>query len=535
MKCEDIRVLLAAYRRSEWTLDEQRAVSKHLAGCAECRRWEVAARGVGEHLRQLPTITPPASLRERVFAAIREEERASQSAASATPMPTTAKKTVTTPISIAAARGAAANVLRPVRIVPPPTERVGEVAIGQMHIPHVWLGRKTAIATVAALFALIFLAKLLPYTTTQIPRIVTGNNSNPACLSQYCQQGNTSVLTADPTYPQVQSVVADSTEAVYVGKSATGQEMLFVSDIATKKPVALLDTPVNGQLTVVALTPKLLIWTIGTTDDSKSNWSIDALPLVKGKVQSDVTQIITLAARGTYLQDGNSPILAVNAFWVHQQSVLLTVTTQSLASELVRADLADNGIAFTETAIAQAASNHAFADPYLDDSAMYWVDASVGANATSQHVIWQESLQLGAAATPVTTATTNAAGPITAQQGIAWIQEVTTLAPTNSIVDATSPTLTIKSQQGSGGNAVQVGSIPTTSTNISRGDGYYFWIDPTGKAYIYSPSQNAPENLAVIPGTATIVGLSASAIAWVVPAEHANSTVVNTITVLPLG
>lgn len=51
------------------------ALREHLAACAACRRVEADYRGVGERIRRLPSITPPADFRERVFAAIQAEER----------------------------------------------------------------------------------------------------------------------------------------------------------------------------------------------------------------------------------------------------------------------------------------------------------------------------------------------------------------------------------------------------------------------------------------------------------------------------
>src|SRR5579863_10402926 len=70
MTCARVRQVLAAYRRDEWSPAELEALGRHLASCAECRRVEATFREVGENVRQLPTITPPPSLRANVFAAI---------------------------------------------------------------------------------------------------------------------------------------------------------------------------------------------------------------------------------------------------------------------------------------------------------------------------------------------------------------------------------------------------------------------------------------------------------------------------------
>ncbi len=75
MTCHQARQQLAAYRRDDWTVAEMRALADHLAGCAECRQVEARFRRVGESLRLLPTITPDAAFRERVFAAIAADQR----------------------------------------------------------------------------------------------------------------------------------------------------------------------------------------------------------------------------------------------------------------------------------------------------------------------------------------------------------------------------------------------------------------------------------------------------------------------------
>ena len=75
MTCHQARQQLAAYRRDDWTVAEMRALADHLAGCAECRQVEARFRRVGESLRLLPTLTPDAAFRERVFAAIAADQR----------------------------------------------------------------------------------------------------------------------------------------------------------------------------------------------------------------------------------------------------------------------------------------------------------------------------------------------------------------------------------------------------------------------------------------------------------------------------
>lgn len=514
MKCEDVHVLLAAYRRSEWTLEDQRAVSKHLAGCAECRRWEADARSVGEHLRELPTITPPASLRERVFAAIREEQVAANAApAHENAVTVAATKKPATPISIGAARSATTSPVRAMRSVSPSTERVGEVAIGKMRAPRVLLGRNTAIATVAALFAIIFLIRALPVGTT----LSTGPGP-VTCVSGCSSPPHT--FKADKNYPTVTSAVANGSQAVFVGKSTAGQEMLSVTDFSTKKTVSLLDAPTSSLITVVALTPKMLVWTVGNPASAKSNWQIEALPLTNGTVPTTGdAQPVLLAAHSSYLQGDSSALLTVTHLWIHGQSTLLVVTTQHTSSELVRADLSSDGFLFTDTTIAQAASDHAIVDPYLDDTTMYWVDVTTAADGSSHHVIWQQSLQSGSMAAAITSSDVDAFGPVTDQQGVAWLQTLPNATPEYGVGDTTTPLLSVMAHQGTldTSQAATGSDTGLTAQRISRADGYFFWMDATG-AHLYRPDQ-PKSDLGAIPTGATILGLSPNAITWITPTD----------------
>src|SRR5580765_7290398 len=81
LSCDETRHLLGASRRDDWTLAELQAVTAHLAGCAECRKKQADYRLAGEMIRDLPTIVPPASFRESVFAAIAAEVARTEAAA----------------------------------------------------------------------------------------------------------------------------------------------------------------------------------------------------------------------------------------------------------------------------------------------------------------------------------------------------------------------------------------------------------------------------------------------------------------------
>jgi hypothetical protein len=81
LTCAQAALLLGAYRRDDWAPSELEALGQHLAACPTCRQKEATYRDVGFDVRQMPSITPPAAFRARVFAAIAAEPVAPRSAA----------------------------------------------------------------------------------------------------------------------------------------------------------------------------------------------------------------------------------------------------------------------------------------------------------------------------------------------------------------------------------------------------------------------------------------------------------------------
>src|SRR6185312_15550462 len=109
MTCKRAHRLLAAYRRDDWSPRDRAALGQHLSICSACRHLEASYRGVGESVRQLPSITPPPGFREAVFAAIRaDEQRMGRAVTALTEADTSPELPVITaaqrPISLAAAR-----------------------------------------------------------------------------------------------------------------------------------------------------------------------------------------------------------------------------------------------------------------------------------------------------------------------------------------------------------------------------------------------------------------------------------------------
>ena len=74
MTCEEFEELSGAYALEAVTPTEREAAQAHLAGCAACTRRLQELRAVVDLLHYFAQqVTPPASLKDRLFEAIRME------------------------------------------------------------------------------------------------------------------------------------------------------------------------------------------------------------------------------------------------------------------------------------------------------------------------------------------------------------------------------------------------------------------------------------------------------------------------------
>lgn len=76
MTCQEFEELSAAYALGAVTPEEQQAARAHLATCAKCTRLAGQLRSIVDLLPlSISQVTPPAALRERVLAAVQQEDR----------------------------------------------------------------------------------------------------------------------------------------------------------------------------------------------------------------------------------------------------------------------------------------------------------------------------------------------------------------------------------------------------------------------------------------------------------------------------
>ena len=73
MNCEEIRNLLPAYAFGTATADEIKSVEDHLAGCGQHEEVAALKASVALIASSPRTVEPPAALKERIMAHIREQ------------------------------------------------------------------------------------------------------------------------------------------------------------------------------------------------------------------------------------------------------------------------------------------------------------------------------------------------------------------------------------------------------------------------------------------------------------------------------
>ncbi|HEU5438803.1 MAG TPA: hypothetical protein VFU88_05905, partial [Ktedonobacterales bacterium] len=233
--CARARELLAAYRRDEWSSEDLTALSEHLGSCSACRQHEAAYRLVGEQIRQLPTIAPPADLRSRVFAAVRLEERR------------------IAPAIARLSREATNPALPVVRALPRPAQRATRT-----------LPSRFALAAAAVLVISLLAARLIPLLASD------GFAGIAASLSGAGQQRHTSPspapavahYTVGAGYVGATSALATGAWLVYNTLDASGRSSLIALDRHSGRR-SLLAGPSAARLTARALTDQWAIWSAG--------------------------------------------------------------------------------------------------------------------------------------------------------------------------------------------------------------------------------------------------------------------------------
>ncbi|HEX9036751.1 MAG TPA: hypothetical protein VF808_07140 [Ktedonobacterales bacterium] len=343
-----------------------RTLSDHLSSCAACRQVEAAYRQVGESLRMLPTLTPDASFRERVFAAIAAERQRIGPAA------LRASRATTEP-SLPVVRAPVPLTRAPRRIGPVPlTAMVAAAVLVVSLVAMQWISGRSASGLAANI------SRQPSVSTTQ------------SHLSSYLP---------DQRFYQVNDVQATRDWLAYAASDGAGSDMLYVVSRENGATHAILTSPATGQVTLISVSRHWVVWTVSST----VGWAVSAAPLTGAS-----------AWRAQTLAQGVSSTLT--GAWANDTEALVATSTSG------EAILQRMSIASSETsAVVIATGSHPGAiitNPSLAGDAVYWADVWADLQGSLHSAIWSAT---PAGIGPITQAGGEAFAPVTASGYLTWV------------------------------------------------------------------------------------------------------------------
>lgn len=366
MNCAHARAQLATYRRDDWSPSQMLVLSEHLATCPACRKVENEYRRVGESLRALPTFTPDASFRDRVFAAIAiERERLG-------------------PAAMRASRATTEPQLPVVRAPIPlsrPRRRLGPVPIA---------------ALVAAAVLLVSLVAMQWVSGLNAANIGANINKQPSVTSS---QGRLNSYLPDQHFFQVTEVRATRDWLAYVAGDGAGSTMLFVVERHNGHTHAILTSPASGEVKLVSLTAHWVTWSV----TSAAGWTVSAAPL-KG-ASAWRPQPIMQSASST-----------LTGAWANDSEALVAISAGGEAT-LQRISIASSAT----SAIVIATGSHQgaiIASPSMTSDTVYWADVWSDMQGSLHSAIWSQS---ASGAGPIAQAGGEAYNPVAVNGSLLWI------------------------------------------------------------------------------------------------------------------
>lgn len=480
--CARARELLAAYRRDEWSSEELTALTEHLGSCAACRQHEAAYRLVGEQIRQLPTIAPPADLRSRVFAAVRLEERR------------------IAPAIARLSREATNPALPVVRALPRPTQRSTRM-----------LPSRFALAAAAVLAISLLAARLIPLLASD------GFAGIAASLSGAGQQHHTSPAPAPPVaryavgsgYVGATSALATGVWLVYSALDASGRSSLIVLDRHSGRR-GLLAGPSAAPLAVRALTDQWVIWSSGTGSTS-APWRLSA-----SRLDGTNATPLTLVVSG---QSGDDVPATLGGVWAgSDNTVLVAGATAAGTGILLRMDLAASGP--TRTVLVRSGqSGHLLADPSAESGAYYWADVWLDGTQGLRGAIWRGD----GAGHNAEISDETAFHPVETHGTLVWVEVardalagLAATAPART-PDADAQALrllsgALEARNLASGEQWQI--APRTDVNSVGAAGSLVLWQSDAQTHTYDLAGRAPSAVEQQIRDATVTGATASALAW---------------------
>lgn len=355
MTCRRAHRLLAAYRRDDWSPRDRAALGRHLSACSACRRVEVSYRGVGESVRQLPSITPPTGFREAVFAAIRaEEERMGRSAAVAAM--TEADTSPELPVISVAKRPISLTAARKRR--------------------DAWLNPRVALVAAAAVVMLgLLTTQLQPHSGLASLATSLGvlhSENQPAAkptVVRYMPDSHARMITR---------ALATTGWLVYSATDAAGVTTIYAENRRTKAIAPLAYGAADAPVTLRAVADDWAFWSAA----NGSSWT-----LYGGRLGGSGAPVALLKSGAA--ADAPADLTDV---WANREMALVTITTHTGMGEALRFTLpAADTVDAAPVMVAQSrAPGHALTDPSTDGSSIIWAES--WRDASGQHSsIWSQN------------------------------------------------------------------------------------------------------------------------------------------------
>jgi hypothetical protein len=425
--------LLAAYRRDDWSPAELAALGQHLAGCADCRRAEAVFRQVGEGVRQLPSITPPASLRANVWAAIQADQ--TQRATSAE---LGAERNAERVATLDAERRATASPERAPAVVRhdaalvalttgdtqpglPALRRTDRARIVDGRGPLVF-GARTAIAVAAVLVLSLVAARLVPLMGRQ----ASGAAAAIATALPFALPGGAvprvDHYAVNASSGRVTQAMASDAWLAYVTADASGHSMLFAEDRASHRAIALLPSAAAGAITLRAVSDRWVVWLAGDGVAS-SPWTLWAAALPADRRVGVAGQPVALLGASAAASTAPGVLGGVS---LSGDTVLAAASTPGGAATITRLDLSITGAAPVARVVARAqATGHLLTNPSLTAGYYYWAEVWYD-TATGLHSrIWRAD---SAGRVREVTTPRDAYAPHMADHSLVWVQPTSTIA-----------------------------------------------------------------------------------------------------------
>ena len=407
MNCSQARTLLAAYRELKKGQMDTTALEVHLSTCADCRTYLTQSSLVGERLRSLPTIKPPADAHTKLMKALATEHtRFIQNApASAQSRPVPA---FLTPYLKEHAQETANNIAAFSTADTGPLPII-QAARKRRNAQRPFFMNPIAVVGLAAAFLMVIMAGGLTSLVILANRGV--QEQAPASFVQLSQITLTN-YTTETTYSHIASAVADRQNIYYTAANdlSTGW-MLSVLDNQTKVSTPLIPKESTSPLVVLSSSDDWLIWlqydlpkkevsknthTHTTTSHEVRTWSLKATYLGTDPASTLTTATPITLSKGT-LDLATAPNwinTPIPGTWLTKDTLLVTSIDAKGKSHLTRYDLnAEKSPQATE--LATVGNGHILTSPTANSGAtsIYWSEEWMSDDTTVLHSsIWTQKI-----------------------------------------------------------------------------------------------------------------------------------------------